>query len=73
MRRLSKVALDYGIGLHVDCCLGGFINPFIERAGYSPAEPFDFTLKGVTTISCDTHKFGYAPKGSSVIMFRTRE
>lgn len=73
MREISALALRYNVGIHADCCLGGFINPFIERAGYKVDEPFDFTLPGITTISCDTHKFGYAPKGSSVLMFRHRE
>jgi len=57
------------VGLHVDCCLGSFIMPFLEKAGF-PVQPFDFRLEGVTAISCDTHKYGFAPKGSSVIMYR---
>jgi sphinganine-1-phosphate aldolase len=41
----------------------------MKRAGFD-LPPFDFRLKGVTSISCDTHKYGYTPKGSSVIMYR---
>jgi hypothetical protein len=52
---LSKLAKRYNIGLHVDCCLGSFIMPFLEKAGF-PSEPFDFRVEGVTAISCDTHK-----------------
>jgi len=69
---LSALAHRHKIGLHVDCCLGSFIVPFLEKAGY-PVEPFDFRLEGVTSISCDTHKYGFAPKGSSVIMYRSAE
>ncbi|KAL5523548.1 hypothetical protein ACEPAG_7721 [Sanghuangporus baumii] len=69
---LSKLAKRYNIGLHVDCCLGSFIMPFLDRAGY-PCDVFDFRLEGVTSISCDTHKYGFAPKGSSVIMYRNAE
>ncbi|KAL7630932.1 UNVERIFIED_CONTAM: hypothetical protein RMT77_018782 [Armadillidium vulgare] len=69
---LSKLALKYGIPLHVDCCLGGFFLPFIEAAGY-PMKPFDFRLRGVTSISADTHKYGMAPKGSSVILYSKKE
>ncbi|KAL5507479.1 DPL1 [Sanghuangporus vaninii] len=69
---LSKLAKRYNIGLHVDCCLGSFIVPFLDRAGY-PCDVFDFRLEGVTSISCDTHKYGFAPKGSSVIMYRNAE
>ena len=52
---LGKLASKYKIGLHVDCCLGSFIMPFLEPAGF-PVEPFDFRVEGVTAISCDTHK-----------------
>ncbi|RNF26414.1 putative sphingosine 1-phosphate lyase [Trypanosoma conorhini] len=69
---LSEVACRHEIGLHVDCCLGGFIVPFMERAGF-PVPIVDFRLPGVTTISCDTHKYGYAPKGTSTILYRTKE
>ncbi|RNF09730.1 putative sphingosine 1-phosphate lyase [Trypanosoma rangeli] len=69
---LSEVACRHEVGLHVDCCLGGFIVPFMEKAGFS-APIVDFCLPGVTTISCDTHKYGYAPKGTSTVLYRTRE
>jgi glutamate/tyrosine decarboxylase-like PLP-dependent enzyme len=70
--QLSDLALRRGVGLHVDGCLGGFILPFGERLGYDvPA--FDFRVPGVTSISADTHKYGYAFKGSSVVAFRRRE
>lgn len=69
---LSKLALQHNIPLHVDACLGSFIVPFMEDAGF-PLPPFDFRLPGVTSISCDTHKYGFAPKGSSIIMYRNNE
>ncbi len=68
---LSQIAVDRGVGLHVDCCLGGFVVPFARRLG-ADVPPFDFTLPGVTSISADTHKFGYAAKGTSVILYRNR-
>jgi sphinganine-1-phosphate aldolase len=69
---LSELALDRGVGLHVDACLGGFILPFGEELGYD-IPVFDFRLPGVTTISLDTHKYGYALKGSSTVVFRDKE
>ncbi|EJD52801.1 PLP-dependent transferase [Auricularia subglabra TFB-10046 SS5] len=69
---LGKLAKKRNIGLHVDCCLGSFIVPFLERAGFE-VPLFDFRVEGVTSISCDTHKYGFAPKGSSVIMYRSAE
>jgi len=68
---LSDLAVEKGIGLHVDGCLGGFILPFGQELGY-PIPTFDFRLPGVTTISADTHKYGYAFKGSSVLAFRDK-
>lgn len=69
---LGAIATFYNIGLHVDCCLGGFILPFAKKLGYNIPD-FDFGVKGVTSISCDTHKFGYALKGTSVLLFRHKE
>lgn len=66
---LSRIALRKRLPLHVDCCLGSFLVPFLSRAGFE-SEPFDFRLKGVTSISCDTHKYGFAPKGNSTVLYR---
>ena len=68
----AKLAQYYGIYLHVDCCLGGFLAPFAEKAGFN-IPVFDFRLKGVTSISADTHKYAFSPKGSSVIMYSDRK
>ncbi|KAG8895000.1 hypothetical protein FRB99_000824 [Tulasnella sp. 403] len=56
----------------VDCCLGSFIVPFLDQAGFS-IPPFDFRVDGVTAITCDTHKYGFGPKGLSVVMYRDKE
>lgn len=68
---LSDLAVQHGIGLHIDGCLGGFILPWGEELGYD-IPCFDFRLPGVTSISADTHKFGYGLKGTSVICYRDR-
>jgi sphinganine-1-phosphate aldolase len=69
---LSKLAVRKKLCLHVDCCLGSFLVPFLDKAGFE-TELFDFRLKGVTSISCDTHKYGFAPKGNSTVLYRTAE
>jgi glutamate/tyrosine decarboxylase-like PLP-dependent enzyme len=69
IEELSELALEYDLGLHVDACMGGFILPWAERLGY-PIPYFDFRLPGVTSISADTHKFGYSLKGTSVLLYR---
>ena len=66
---LSELALEHDIGLHVDGCLGGFILPWAERLGRE-LPPWDFRLPGVTSITADTHKYGYAPKGTGVLLYR---
>ena len=68
---LSDLALERGAGLHVDGCLGGFILPFGQELGYD-IPVFDFRIPGVTSVSADTHKYGYAFKGSSVVAFRDK-
>lgn len=72
IRELSRIAAQKGIGFHTDACLGGFVLPWAEKLGYQVPE-FDFRLPGVTSISADTHKYGYAAKGASVILYRNKE
>ncbi|RMD88015.1 MAG: aminotransferase class V-fold PLP-dependent enzyme [Calditrichaeota bacterium] len=72
IEELSELAREHKIGFHTDACLGGFILPWAEKLGYD-IPPFDFRLPGVTSISVDTHKYGYAPKGNSVILYRGEE
>jgi glutamate/tyrosine decarboxylase-like PLP-dependent enzyme len=69
---IAALAQERGILCHVDACMGGFLLPFLSVLGrYS--EPFDFRLPGVTSMSADVHKYGYASKGVSVILYRTHE
>ena len=72
IEELAELASRRGVGLHVDACLGGFVLPWAERLGYD-VPTFDFRLAGVTSMSCDTHKFGYAAKGTSVVLYRDAE
>lgn len=69
---IGKIALEHNIPLHVDACMGGMILPFAEKLGY-PIPLFDFRVPGVTSISADIHKYGYSPKGASVIIYINRE
>jgi sphinganine-1-phosphate aldolase len=71
IEELSELALSKGVGLHVDGCLGGFILPWGQELGWD-IPVFDFRLPGVTSISADTHKYGYGFKGSSVLSFRDK-
>lgn len=64
-----QLGQQYNVPVHVDSCLGGFLVPFVAAAGYPLEHSVDFSVPGVTSISADTHKYGYAPKGSSVIMY----
>ncbi len=69
---IAEVAASVGANCHVDACMGGFVLPFAELLG-RPVPPWDFGVEGVHSISADIHKLGYAPKGVSVILHRTKE
>ena len=69
IEEMSALARQRGIGFHTDACLGGFLLPWAAELGYD-VPPFDFRLPGVTSMSADTHKYGYAAKGTSVVLYR---
>ena len=68
---IAALAASVGANCHVDACMGGFVLPFAERIGRE-VSPWDFRVDGVTTISADIHKLGYAPKGVSVILHNSK-
>ena len=69
---IGALAQENGILCHVDACVGGFMLPFARKLGRD-IPPFDFAVPGVTSMSADIHKYGWAAKGASVILYRTRE
>ncbi|MFB6319604.1 pyridoxal phosphate-dependent decarboxylase family protein [Saccharicrinis sp. FJH54] len=69
---ISEIARNKGLLCHVDACMGGYMLPFLEDLGFK-IPIFDFRIPGVTSISMDAHKYGYAPKGVSVILYRDHE
>jgi len=69
IEELAPLAASRGIPFHVDACVGGFILPWLERLG-QPIHRWDFRVPGVTSISADVHKYGYAAKGASVVIYR---
>jgi glutamate/tyrosine decarboxylase-like PLP-dependent enzyme len=66
---IGHFALAEGIPFHVDACIGGFVLPWVERLGY-PIRAFDFRVPGVTSMSADLHKYGFAAKGASTVIYR---
>jgi sphinganine-1-phosphate aldolase len=69
---IAAIAQENDVLCHVDACLGGLLLPFWERLG-EPVPPWDFRVPGVTSISADIHKYGYAFKGASALIWRTPE
>ena len=67
---LGVLAQERGLPLHVDACVGGFLLPWLERLGRRIPR-WDFRVPGVTSISADLHKFGYAGKGASMLVWRS--
>eukprot|EP00439_Symbiodinium_sp_Y106_P088908 s1_g1444.t1 len=72
IERLGAVAEAHGTWLHVDACVGGYFAPFAKMNGV-PLHAFDFEVPAVKSISADLHKYGYAAKGASTILFRSEE
>jgi glutamate/tyrosine decarboxylase-like PLP-dependent enzyme len=71
IEEMAAMAASRGIPFHVDACLGGFMLPFVERLGHA-LHAWDFRVPGVTSISADLHKYGYAVKGASVLLHRPK-
>ncbi len=72
IRELGQIALDHGLLLHVDACMGGFMLPYFRRLG-APVPDFDLSVPGVTSISMDFHKYAFAAKGASVVLYRDKD
>lgn len=76
IEELAALAQERGILCHVDACLGGMILPFVEAIDAEAGRQmpvWDLRAPGVTSISCDLHKYGYAAKGASLVLYRNRE
>jgi sphinganine-1-phosphate aldolase len=69
---IAAAAAERGVRCHVDACIGGWVLPYAARLG-RPVPPWTFAVEGVTSISLDTHKYAYAPKGTSLLLHRTPE
>jgi sphinganine-1-phosphate aldolase len=72
IRELGQIALEHGLLFHVDACMGGFLLPYFRRLG-APVPDFDFSVPGVTSISMDLHKYAFAAKGASIVLYRNKE
>jgi glutamate/tyrosine decarboxylase-like PLP-dependent enzyme len=68
---IGKIAQEHNLLFHVDACVGGLHLSFMRKLGYGVPD-FDFAVPGVTSVSTDLHKYGYAAKGCSVIMYRSK-
>jgi len=72
IRELACLSQEKGLLFHVDACVGGFLLPFARKLGYAIPD-FDLSVPGVTSISADLHKFAYAAKPASVILYHSPE
>ncbi|WP_348787250.1 aspartate aminotransferase family protein [Leifsonia sp. NPDC080035] len=73
VEEVAAACEEAGVALHVDACIGGWILPFWRAADGSALPAWDFRVPGVVSVSADLHKFGYAPKGASVLLQRGRD
>ncbi len=67
---IAAAAAARGVRCHVDACIGGWVLGYAARLGREVA-PWSFAVEGVTSVSVDLHKYGYAPKGTSLLLHRT--
>lgn len=70
---VAEAAAEQGIDCHVDACIGGWVLPWLDEPGGTSLPLWDFRVPGVTSLSADLHKFGYTPKGASVLLQRGRD
>jgi len=68
---LGELAKEHGLWFHVDACMGGVLLPMMEKNGETVA-PFDFRTGNVWSMSIDLHKYGFCPKGASVVLYRDK-
>jgi glutamate/tyrosine decarboxylase-like PLP-dependent enzyme len=68
---LGQVAEVRGVLFHVDACVGGFILPYFRQLGVDLG-PCDFGVPGVSSISVDLHKYAFAAKGASLVLYRQK-
>lgn len=69
---LGQIALKHDIWLHVDACIGGFLLAYFKELGHA-VNDFDFAIPGVSSLSVDLHKYAFAPKGASVVLYRNKQ
>ena len=66
---IARLASEHGVPCHSDACIGGLVLPYLKRAGRDIPD-FDLSVPGVRSVSVDLHKYGYAPKGASLLLYR---
>ncbi len=71
IEKFGQLAIQHDLWLHVDACVGGYILPFLEELG-EDIPRYDFSVPGVRSISADLHKYGYAPKPCSTVLWRSQ-
>jgi len=69
---LGAIAEAHQLWLHVDACVGGYLNPFMRAISADEIEAYDFSITGVSSMSLDLHKYGYTAKGASTVLYRDR-
>ncbi|HOO56609.1 MAG TPA: aspartate aminotransferase family protein [bacterium] len=73
IEEIGRLAIEKDLLFHVDACVGGIHLSFMRRSGKFDLPPFDFSVPGVTSMSADMHKYGYSPKGASIVLYKNKD
>ncbi len=72
IKEIGKLAIEKNLLFHVDGCVGGIHLSFMRKLGMKVPD-FDFSVPGVTSLSTDLHKYGYAAKNASLILYKSKD
>ena len=69
---IAALALEKDLLCHVDACVGGIHLSYMRKLGFEVPD-FDLNVPGVTSLTTDLHKYGYAAKGASIVLYKNKE
>lgn len=69
---IAALAQEKDLLCHVDACVGGIHLSYMSKLGFEVPD-FDLNVPGVTSLTTDLHKYGYAAKGASIVLYKNKD